>query len=102
MATRYHSVTGELTQELLAAGDNIPFTKISLSNVGTVTGCKVDVFIEKKLLGKFYLFKGVKMPLGGVLIYEGVKFNNKAGEFGLYCKLTKAASEVPAVDIILS
>ena len=102
MATRHFNVTGELTQELLAAGDNIPFTKISISNVGTTTGCKIDMFIEKKLLGKFYLFKGVKLPLGGTFLYEGIRFNNKAGEFGLYCKLTKAASETPAVDVILS
>jgi len=102
MATRYFNVTGELSQELLAAGDNVPFTKISLTNIHGSLPCKVDVFIEKKLVGKFYLFKDIKLPIGGAFVYEGVRFNNKAGEFGLYCKLTKSASETPAVDLILS
>ena len=61
MAVKYFNVTGatsaasELTQELLAAGDNVSFTKISLSNVEGTNSCKVDVFIEKKLTGKFYI-----------------------------------------------
>ena len=46
--------------------------------------------------------KGVKLPIGVTFIYEGVRFNNKTSEFGLYIKLTKSASETPAVDVILS
>ena len=95
-------IDAELTRELLAAGDDIPFTKISLSNVEGTNSCKADVFIEKKLVGKFYLFKDIKLAIGSTFVYEGVRFNNKAGEFGLYVKLTKSASETPAVDVILS
>ena len=109
MANRYFNVTGatsaasELTQELLAAGDNVPFTKISLTNIEGTNPCKVDMFIEKKLVGKFYLFKDIKLPIGGTFVYEGIRFSNKAGEFGLYIKLTKSTGgQVCAVDVILS
>ena len=90
MASKYFNVTGELTQELLAAGDTVLFTKISLSNVQGLHYCKADMFIEKKLIGKFYLFKDIKLPIGGAFVYEGIRFNNKASEFGLYIKLTKS------------
>ena len=56
---------------------------------------------EKKLTGKFYLLKGVELPIGTTLIYNNMRFSNSAGEFGLYIKLTKSASETPAVDVIL-
>ena len=78
------------------------YSKISLSNIEGTNPCKVDVYIEKKLVGKFYLFKDIKLAIGSTFVYEGVRFNNKAGEFGLYIKLTKSASESPAVDVILS
>ena len=102
MASKYFNVTGELTQELLAAGDTVLFTKISLSNVQGTSHCTADMFIEKKLVGKFYLFKDIKLAIGSAFVYEGIRFNNNASEFGLYIKLTKSASEIPAVDIILS
>jgi len=102
MATLHHNITGEITQELLAAGDAVNISKISLSNIEGTNFCTVDLYIEKKLTGKFYLMKGVKLPIGATFIYEGVRFNNKTNEFGLYIKLTKSASEIPSVDVILS
>ena len=98
----HFNITGELTQELLAAGDTISVSKISLSNIEGTNPCKVDVYIEKKLVGKFYLFKDIKLAIGSTFLYKGVRFNNKTDEFGLYIKLTKSASETPAVDVILS
>ena len=98
---KYFNITSELTQELLAVGDNTPVSKISLTNIEGTNACTVDLYIEKKLTGKFYLLKGVDLPIGTTLIYDNMRFSNAAGEFGLYIKLTKSASETPAVDVIL-
>ena len=104
MATTHHNISGELTQELLAAGDNVNITSISLVNTHASTTCTVDLYIEKQLTGKFYLMKSLQLPVGSTLILEDndVKFSNKAGQFGLYIKLTQGASETPTVDVIIS
>ena len=98
---KHFNITGELTQELLAAGDDISVSKTSLTNIEGTNACTVDLYIEKKLTGKFYLLKGIELPIGATLIYDNMKFRNATDEFGLYVKLTKSASETPAVDIIL-
>ena len=98
----HFNITGELTQELLAAGSNTSVSKISLTNIEGTNKCTVDLYIEKKLTGNFYLLKGVELPIGATLIYDDIKFSNTTGEFGLYIKLTKSASETPAVDIIIN
>jgi hypothetical protein len=92
MATLHHNISGELTQELLAPGDGINVSKISLTNIQKVSPCKVDLFIQKALTGKFYLLKGVEIPIGATLIYNDIKFSNIANEFGLYIKLTDGAT----------
>ena len=107
MATRYHNITGasaaaaELTRELLAAGDNMKVSSISLCNIQGTTACTVDLYIEKALTGKFYIMKGVSLPIDAVLSHD-FSMNNSTGEFGLYLKLTKGASETPSVDVIIS
>ena len=101
MATRYHNISGELTQELLAAGDNIRVSSISLTNIHASTTCTVNLYIEKKLTGTFYIIKGVKLPTGAILSHD-FTFDNSANEFGLYIKLTQGASETPTVDVIIS
>ena len=98
---KHFNVTGEITKELLAAGSNINSPSISLTNVEGTNACTVDLYIEKKLTGKFYLLKNVSIPAGVTLLHDIKGFNNKTGEFGLYIKLTKSASETPAVDVIL-
>ena len=85
---KYFNISGELTQELLAPGDNVRLSQISLTNVQKVSNCKVDLYIEKARKGKFYLVKGVELPIGATFVYDDTKFNNAAGEFGLYIKLT--------------
>jgi len=97
---KHFNITGELTQELLAAGDNTSVSKILLTNLHASTTCTVDLYIEKKLTGKFYLIKGVALPSGASLVHEEVSFSNKTGEFGLFIKLTQGASETPAVDVM--
>ena len=104
---KHFNVTGgtaaaaQLTQELLAPGANVLVSKILLTNVHASTTCTVDLYIEKKLTGKFYLMKSVALPVGATLVHENASFNNKTDEFGLYIKLTQGASETPAVDVIL-
>jgi len=97
MATRYHNVTGALTRQLLASGDSVGVSSISLTNVDSSTptvDSVVDLYIEKPSFGKFYLIKGVSIPVGSTLVLEGkdVNFNNGAGQFGLFIKLTKGTT----------
>jgi len=87
----YFNISGELTQELLAPGDNFKSVRILLTNTQKVSKCKVDLYIEKKLTGKFYLLKGFEFPIGATLSYD-TKFNNSIDEFGLYIKLTDGAT----------
>ena len=56
---RYFNITGGLTQELLAAGTNANVSSISLANVSSSHTSIVDLYIEKKQTGKFYLLKNV-------------------------------------------
>ena len=99
--TRYHNISGELTQELLAVGNNIRVNSISLCNIHANTKCTVDVYAEKKTLGKFYFLKAVELPMGVTLVYEDLVFDNSTDQFGLFIKLTKSASETPTVAVIL-
>jgi len=94
------SAAAELTRELLAPGDGAVVSGISLTNIHASTTCKVDLYIEKKLTGKFYILKSVSLPIGVTLTHD-FSFNNEKDEFGLYIKLTKTASETPSVDVIL-
>jgi hypothetical protein len=89
---QHFNISGELTQELLAPGDGVRVNKISLTNTQKVAKCKVDLYIEKALTGKFYLLKAVEIPKGATLIYDDIKFSNASGQFGLYIKLTDGAT----------
>ena len=89
---KYFNISGELTQQLLAPGDGVRVSSISLTNIQKVSKCKVDLYIEKALTGKFYLMKGVELPIGATLIYDSVNFSNATGQFGLYIKLTDGDS----------
>ena len=101
MATLHHNITGELTQELIAAGQNVQVRSISLANVHGSNAVSIDLFIQKDLVGKFYFFKQLSLPADTSLIYN-TSFDNSVDEFGLFIKLTKSASETPAVDVIIS
>jgi len=97
MATRHHNITGGLTQQLLAAGDSVNVTSISLTNVDsstTTVDSIVDLYIEKPLIGRFYLIKTINIPVGSTLVLEkeNVNFNNGPDQFGLFIKLTKGAT----------
>ena len=100
MATLQHNITGESTVALLSAGDNASFSKISLANVHGSLACSVDLFIEKKDVGRYYLFKQLELPADVSLIYDA-SVNSSIDGFSLFIKLTKSDSETPAVDVIL-
>jgi hypothetical protein len=91
MATLYHNISGELTQELLAPGDNVKLSSISLSNTDSTHLGIVDLYIEKKLTGKFYIMKGVEIPVKTTLVHD-FTMDNSTEEFGLYIKLTKTTT----------
>jgi len=91
MANLYHTITGELTQELLAAGDNERVSSIYITNTRSTHTAIVDLYIEKKLTGRFYIMKGVKIP-ANVSLSHDFSFNNDVDEFGLYVKLTKTTT----------
>ena len=86
------NISGESTQQLIAAGEDIRISKISLTNTQKVSKCKVDLYIEKKLTGKFYILKGIELPIGTSLIYDDIKFSTDNSEFSLYIKLTDGAT----------
>jgi sulfate adenylyltransferase subunit 1 (EFTu-like GTPase family) len=100
----FFNITTELTQELVAAGDNIKVNKISLANLHASESCNVDLYIEKKLTGKFYLLNKTLLPVGATLIYDDTSFSTSTGQFGLYIKLNKieVGDDSPAVDVIIN
>ena len=100
MATLHHNITGELTQQLLAAGEGVKVKSISLTNIHDSITCKVDLHITS-CVGKYYLLKNVDLPVGATLIHDTITFSNSADQFGLFIKLTKSASETPTVDVII-
>ena len=100
--TKHHNISGVLTQELLEAGSNTNISSISLTNVhATGVTCTVDLYIEKQITGKFYIFKTVSLPAGVVLAHDISGLRDDSGQFGLFIKIA-AASGTAAVDVILS
>ena len=103
MASIYRNISGELTTKLINVGQNVSVNKISLTNVHASTTCTVDLFVEKKLTGKYYLVKGLSLPVGAAFIYsDGVRVNTSNKQFSLFIKLTQGASETPTVDVIIN
>ena len=99
----YHNISGEVTQQLITAGSNRSIKSISLTNIGSsAISCFLDLYIEKQGTGVFYLLKNTLLPFGATLMYEEASFSTKQGDFGLFIKLTKSASETPAVDVIIN
>ena len=90
---KYFNISGELTQQLLAPGDNVNVSRISLTNVQKVSNCKADLYIEKRFTCIYYLLRNVDIPNGVTLILDNfTNFNTATGEFGLYIKLTDGDS----------
>ena len=93
----YKNITGELTQELLSATSEQSCSSILLCNISG-SSCKVDLYVEKKLTGKFYIIKDFLLHMGQTLVQDV----RRDQEFGVYVKLTKSAAGInPEVDIII-
>ena len=88
--TKHHNITGELTQQLLAAGSNVNISSISLVNINFGGSTLIDLYIEKQLTGRFYLLKRVELPTGVTLTHDIIGLRDIVGEFGLFIKLTKS------------
>ena len=87
---KYHNISGELTQELLAPGANENVSSISISNVVTFKPVYVDLFVKNSSgSDKTYFFKNLKVPSGASFIYD-LSINNRASGYGLYVKLKAA------------
>lgn len=101
MATLQHNITTVLTQNLLAAGDNISNAKyISIANVHASSTTNVDLFLNKGD-NNYYLLKGVEIPSGTTLVLtkdDNIGFDNSSKGFSLRIKL---ATAVP-VDVIIT
>tara|TARA_R100000544_G_C2203405_1_gene47919 strand:- start:428 stop:733 length:306 start_codon:yes stop_codon:yes gene_type:complete len=95
------NISGELTQEVLEVGYGAKVSSISLVNTHASITCTVDMYIEKKLFGRFYLAKNIALPVGVILVIDELEFNTGDNGFGLFIKLTKGASETPVVDLII-
>ena len=89
---KYFNITGELTQELIAPSDHFNVSNISLANTDPTHTGIVDLYIEKKLTGKFYLLKNVNIPPNVTLVHDIMGCDNSPGGFGWDIKLTKAAA----------
>ena len=98
MATLQHNVTGETTTELISAGSNVNISKMSLANVEGSNSVSIDLFITKEDVGSYYFFKQLVLPADSAFVYD---INYSARDFTLFIKLTKSASETPAVDVML-
>ena len=81
---QYFNITGALTQELIAAGSNVNVSSIRLTNIHASDAVTVDLYLEKKLKGKFYITKAKSIAAAAnYLVLEDMSFNNRTGEFGL-------------------
>ena len=108
MATRYHNISGETTTELFSAEDSIRARSISIVNTHASIACTVDLYAgtlsttKSTVATKYYLLKAVELPVGVTLEHDFGSLSDSTGQFGLYIKLTKSASETPTVDVIIS
>ena len=101
MANLLHNISGEITQELLAAGNSLTINSVSIVSTNANISVLVDLYIEKVGTGKYYVIKNHFLNVGEKL-ETGLGFNNGPNQFGLFVKLTNVfSSGTPTVDIIL-
>ena len=104
MATLQHNITTVLTQNLLAAGDDVNNAKhISIANVDDTNDAKVDLFLNKGS-NNYYILKEVLIPLGSTLMLEesdGISFDNSSSGFSLRIQVDNGSTTAVAVDVII-
>ena len=90
MAVTVHNISGEITNELLAAGENVDVSSVSLCNTHATLSCTVNLFMEQKTTasvtgGTFHIFKNTLLPAGSTITHN-FKFDNSI--FGLFYSIT--------------
>ena len=105
MATLQHNITTVLTQNLLAAGDNVSNAKyISIANVDASNTAKVDLFLNKGD-NNYYLLKNVEIPKETTLVLtqnDNIAFDNSANGFSLRIQVDNGSTTAVPVDVIIS
>jgi hypothetical protein len=105
LATLQHNITTVLTQDLLAAGDNVSNTKyISIANVHASPTAKVDLFLNKGD-NNYYLLKNVEIPKETTLVLtkeDNIAFDNSASGFSLRIQVDNGSTTAVPVDVIIS
>jgi len=105
VATLQHNITTVLTQNLLAAGDNVSNAKyISIANVDTSNTAKVDLFLNKGD-NNYYLLKNVEIPKETTLVLtqnDNIAFDNSTNGFSLRIQVDNGSTTAVPVDVIIS
>ena len=105
MATLQHNITTVLTQNLLAAGDNVSAAKyISIANVDASNTAKVDLFLNKGD-NDYYLLKNVEIPKETTLVLtkdDNIAFDNSTNGFSLRIQVDNGSTTAVPVDVIIS
>ena len=105
MATLQHNITTVLTQNLLAAGDDVSNAKyISVANVQGILTAKVDLFLNKGD-NNYYLLKNVEIPKETTLVLtqnDNIAFDNSSNGFSLRIQVDDGSTTAVPVDVIIS
>ncbi len=104
MATLQHNITTILTQNLLAAGDDVSNAKsITIANVDSTNDAKVDLFLNKGS-NNYYILKNVLIPLSSTLVLgpeDNIVFDNGTSGFSLRIQVDNGSTTAVAVDVII-
>ena len=93
----FHNISGTVSKELVARGQNVKVKEINISNTHASTTATVDLYVND-LVNTYYFMKGVSIPAGVSLVLdqESISFDNSIHGFGLFVKLGAGQ-----VDIII-
>ena len=71
------NISGALTQKLFAEGDGGTISSIWFCNRHASDAVTIDLYIEKKLTGKFYYLKSKSIAVASFLQIENININVK-------------------------
>ena len=97
--SKYYNITSDLTKELITEAEGVNARSIIFCNKNS-THWTVDLYVEKALTGKFYIFKDMMLS-GNDTIERHLNLALGVNGFGLFVKINKGSGITPAVDIII-
>tara|TARA_R100000544_G_C2165167_1_gene29552 strand:- start:11 stop:328 length:318 start_codon:yes stop_codon:yes gene_type:complete len=104
LATLQHNITTVLTQDLLAAGDNVSNANyISMSNVD-LDSAIINLFLNKGD-ENYYLIKGYRLTPGSTLYLNkdnNIVFDNSTSGFSLRTQIQDDTGGAVSVDVIIT